>query len=146
MVSIRPAAGYVYLVSNPSFPGLLKIGMTSKHPDIRIKGLYNTSVPTPFVLERVYHVNKTSAYGLENRIHQHLAKHRVNPKREFFRIGVDEAHQKISTMLNTRGRNYRLRKLLKKMGSVATIILLAGLVFYKRQVLLQYFLNYILER
>ncbi len=48
-----PQTGYVYCMSNPSMPGLLKIGMTERTPDIRLgeANMSNTWIPTPFELE-----------------------------------------------------------------------------------------------
>lgn len=127
MIQIRKAKGYVYIASNPSIPGLLKIGMTSKDPRERVKQLFTTSVPTPFVLQRVYHVNNTNASGMEARIHRHLSRYRVNSRREFFRIEPDEAHKKISQMLNTRGWNYRTGRALWRLF---WIVLIAGAIWY----------------
>ena len=43
--------GYVYILSNISMPGLLKIGMTRLDPTKRVKELSSsTGVPTPFNL------------------------------------------------------------------------------------------------
>jgi hypothetical protein len=40
---------FIYVLSNPSFPGLLKIGYTRKDIGIRVKDLSKaTGVPTPF--------------------------------------------------------------------------------------------------
>lgn len=122
MVQLRKAKGYVYIVSNPSMPGLLKIGMTNKDPKTRVKQLYTTGVPTPFVIERIYHVNNTKASGMEARVHSHLARYRVNSRREFFRIEPDEAHRKISHMLNTRGLNYRAGRALWRLFWVIIMV------------------------
>lgn len=43
--------GYVYILSNPSMPGLLKIGMTRFDPTRRVQELSSaTGVPTQFQL------------------------------------------------------------------------------------------------
>ena len=42
--------GIVYLLTNPVMPGLVKIGMTTQEDiDKRMKELYTTGVPVPFV-------------------------------------------------------------------------------------------------
>ncbi len=75
--------GIVYVLSNPSMPGLLKIGRTSgEDPQRRIKGLYNTSVPEPFFCEIAVRVD--DAPGVETAIFAMLAKSRRNRNREFF--------------------------------------------------------------
>ena len=44
--------GFVYVLSNASMPGLIKVGMTTKVPDGRAKELSSdTSTPTPFIVE-----------------------------------------------------------------------------------------------
>ena len=43
--------GWVYCLSNPSMPGLLKIGMTLQTPEKRAKGLFSTGVAEAFVIE-----------------------------------------------------------------------------------------------
>src|SRR5690554_62351 len=49
---ISKSKDYVYLVSNESIPGWIKIGRTSSL-EKRLQSLYNTSVPFPFKLEKV---------------------------------------------------------------------------------------------
>ena len=80
---------YIYIISNVSMPGLLKVGRTSNAPSKRMSELHTTSVPTPFELEVAFQVSD-SAYA-ERRIHQLLDSFRVAKNREFFRIGVAEA-------------------------------------------------------
>lgn len=45
--------GFVYILTNPSMPGLVKVGMTQKVPTERIKDqdLNATGIPTKFVVE-----------------------------------------------------------------------------------------------
>lgn len=46
---------YTYIVSNPSMPRIVKIGMTSKSPEKRCRQLYKTtSVPTKFEIEALW--------------------------------------------------------------------------------------------
>ena len=40
--------GYVYILSNPAMPGLLKIGYTERDVQERVKELSNTGIPSPF--------------------------------------------------------------------------------------------------
>ena len=45
-------AGFVYIMSNPAFPQLLKIGKSGKDPTgDRVKELNQTGVPEPFKVE-----------------------------------------------------------------------------------------------
>src|SRR5688572_6679317 len=46
-----PGPGYLYVLINPSLPGLVKIGKTNRDPEQRAAELSAaTGVPTPFVL------------------------------------------------------------------------------------------------
>lgn len=48
--------GYVYIISNESFPDLLKIGFTKNSPHYRAQELYTTGLPKPFIVENYYFV------------------------------------------------------------------------------------------
>ena len=76
--------GFIYILSNPSLPGLLKVGKTSKDPRERVKELSNTSIPTEFVLE--YFALVEDFDEVEQGVHRELAPFRHMPDREFFRI------------------------------------------------------------
>lgn len=75
----------VYLLSNPSMPGIYKIGRT-KRQDIsaRMKELYTTGVPTRFECIRACKVE--DGKRAENMLHTVFMKDRLNPDRDFFRI------------------------------------------------------------
>jgi hypothetical protein len=44
-------AGYLYVASNPMMPGLVKAGRTQTPVNDRLRSLYSTGVPCPFVAE-----------------------------------------------------------------------------------------------
>ncbi|MBM3328845.1 MAG: GIY-YIG nuclease family protein, partial [Calditrichaeota bacterium] len=84
--------GYVYVVTNPAMPGLVKIGWTdSNPPEDRIRELYAgvTGVPVPF--EIVYMGKVRNAREVEKALHNAFGPNRYNPKREFFAIEPDQA-------------------------------------------------------
>jgi hypothetical protein len=81
--------GYVYVVSNPAFPELIKIGMTGLDDFTkRLKQLYNTSVPFPF--ECHYAGRVRDRKRAEDALHDAFEPERENPNREFFRISKIE--------------------------------------------------------
>lgn len=53
--------GWVYIITNKSMPGLLKIGYTMKDPRSRAKELEGTGIPTPY--EVVYEVRKQPLFS-----------------------------------------------------------------------------------
>jgi hypothetical protein len=83
-------SGSIYVLSNPSMPGLLKIGKTRRTVSERMKELYDTGVPTPFKCEFNIFV-PLDVHKAEKGIHRMLSKFRVNNSREFFKINTDEA-------------------------------------------------------
>ncbi len=83
---------YVYVLTNPAMPGMVKIGRTnSDDPNDRASGLYTTGVPLPFEVEFAARVEDTAK--VERVLHNAFKDKRVNPKREFFRIEPDQAIQ-----------------------------------------------------
>ena len=81
--------GFIYIMSNPSLSGLLKIGQTGKDPLIRRKSLNTTGVPDDFVIE--YQALIEDYRRQEKLIHQKLNKVRHSNKKEFFSTSVLEA-------------------------------------------------------
>ncbi len=80
--------GYVYCLSNESMPGLLKIGMTRRTPEVIIKELYTIGVPTEFNIEYALQVN--NPIETKRIIKKELKPYRVE-NREFYRINVTDA-------------------------------------------------------
>lgn len=82
--------GTVYILTNPSMPGLVKIGMTDQNDvGVRVGQLYTTGVPFPFTVEFAGFVPNPAE--VEQAFHIAFAPHRINPKREFFRIEPEQA-------------------------------------------------------
>ena len=86
------ADGWIYMMSNPAMPGIVKIGMTTTSPEQRCKELSSsTSVPIPFELVVAYHVSDPS--HVERAVHEILRDKRVNSNREFFKATVQELEE-----------------------------------------------------
>ena len=90
--------GYVYVMINPSYEGLVKIGKTTKEPEDRAKELSSaTGVATPFIVAYKRMFNDCNI--AEKTIHKILTNQgvRVSNSREFFRLPISDA---IDTILN----------------------------------------------
>lgn len=92
-------AGWLYVISSPSLPGLVKIGCTRRlNPALRVRELSSSSLPEP------YHAHcfvfSDDCFELENNIHKYFDKERVNPDREFFRIEPKEAIDVLKEIFN----------------------------------------------
>lgn len=85
------STGYIYILSNPSMPNLLKIGFTERNVDERVEELNSTGVPVPFEIEAIF--GSPNAYTDEQAIHELLNKHRLSSNREFFSVDLKEAVQ-----------------------------------------------------
>jgi hypothetical protein len=117
--SFSPINGYVYVLSNPCMPNLVKIGFTRRNIDIRLAELNSsTGVPESFVLEAAF--SSVSPERDEQVVHSKLSDHRTNKNREFFQIEVLEAITKIKNIfekppdyigINGKAENERIRKL-----------------------------------
>ena len=86
-------SGYIYCVSNVSMPSMLNIGITTTAPEVRLDDINGLSgkwrPPTPYKCEfakRVCNIDKKITA-----IHRLLAKYRIHPEREFFRMSLEEA-------------------------------------------------------
>ena len=88
---------WVYVLSNASMPGALKIGYTRNHPIDRAKQLSSsTGVASPFVVEHAFQC--FSAEGLECELHKFFEEYRVSNNREFFRVSLEEAKKAIENL------------------------------------------------
>ena len=85
--------GYLYCFSNPSMPGILKIGMTERTPEVRLKEANSSDTwrpPTPYIIEFAKRV--MCPKEKETILHTILSKYteRIHQNREFFRVSVEE--------------------------------------------------------
>ena len=87
--------GYIYCFSNPSMPGILKIGMTERTPKKRLNEANASDTwrpPTKYKIEFAKKVKNPKQK--ETTLHFLLEKYtdRINPRREFFRISSKEVN------------------------------------------------------
>lgn len=84
------SAGWLYVISSPSLPGLCKIGCTRRlNPTIRVKELSSSSLPYPFRTHCF--VFNGDCFALETQMHHYFDAQRVAPDREFFYITPQQA-------------------------------------------------------
>lgn len=81
--------GYVYVLSNPSMPGLVKIGRSIHGGRQRANQLFQTGIPTPFHLE--FEILVDDHDDIESLVHENLWQYREDERREFFRIPASDA-------------------------------------------------------
>jgi hypothetical protein len=75
----------IYILTNDSMPGYVKVGKTSTSLEQRIRELSSsTSVPIPFTC--YYACTVDNASFVERQLHDAFGDNRINPKREFFKI------------------------------------------------------------
>lgn len=81
---------WIYILSNPSMPDILKIGYTKLDPQERSNQIgRGTGIPQEFYVEWAYKC--FNGEEIEREVHKYLKKQRVNTNREFFKLSVDEA-------------------------------------------------------
>jgi len=89
---------WVYVLSNPTTPGLLKIGYTKSDPDTRAKQISNaTGVALPYKVEWAFKC--FNGEQLEGEVHRMLSEFRVNNAREFFEVDLSEAKKAIMKII-----------------------------------------------
>jgi hypothetical protein len=92
---------WLYVLSNPSMPGIYKIGYSTNSPEIRKSQLSrSTSVPTPFNIEYSFHCYNASR--LESEIHKFFESSRTSADREFFQTPLNNIIEAIEFI----GRRY----------------------------------------
>jgi hypothetical protein len=95
----REGRYWIYVLSNPSMPGLLKIGYTKNSPEDRAHQISNaTGVATPFKVE--YSFKCHEGQFLEEEVHRYLESYRVATNREFFKLELYDAVEAITKLGN----------------------------------------------
>jgi hypothetical protein len=87
----RSFKGWVYVYINPLLKGLVKIGFTTKTPQLRVKEQDQAGLP--YSHELVYEALILDAQRVEQKVHKALKD--KNENKEWFRCTVSEAIKKI---------------------------------------------------
>lgn len=83
-------SGWLYVISSPSLPDMIKIGCTRQAvPMQRIYALSSSSLPFPFKAHCF--VFSDDCFELESAMHKYFDAQRVNKDREFFAITPQQA-------------------------------------------------------
>lgn len=99
--------GWVYVISNPAMPGLVKVGYSTKDPDLRAAELNHTGAPHAYVVE--YEILIDEPRVVEQMTHSVLSmKHEA---KEWFRCPPEEAVLAIRQVANNRGLLESFRRL-----------------------------------
>jgi hypothetical protein len=88
--------GWVYVITNKSMPGLVKVGYTSKDPALRANELNHTGSPHPYVVD--YEVLVDEPYKIEQKTHNRLSS--FFEGKEWFRCSREKAIAAIQSETN----------------------------------------------
>ncbi|MHB0917918.1 MAG: GIY-YIG nuclease family protein [Thiobacillus sp.] len=91
-----PIRGWVYIISNKAMPGLIKVGYSTKDPQLRASELNHTGSPHPYFVE--YDVLVTNPKDMETKTHSALSNKREG--KEWFRCSVNEAINTVRLITN----------------------------------------------
>ena len=89
---------YVYILTNESMPGLVKIGRTSTSVEQRMSELNrHAGIPLPFVC--YYAARVTDSAQVEKKLHEAFGDHRIRAQREFFRLSPHRAQAALELVI-----------------------------------------------
>ncbi len=82
--------GWIYALTNPSYSGIIKIGMTERTPQERVNELFTRGVPEKF---NILYAKKTKNPKIkEKKLHKIISKyHERKANREYFVISENDA-------------------------------------------------------
>jgi len=87
--------GWVYIITNKAMPGLIKVGFSTKDPELRAREFGGTHSPHPFIVE--YEVLVNNPYKYEQLAHKELESYREN--KEWFRCGLEQGISAVKTVI-----------------------------------------------
>jgi hypothetical protein len=93
----NPGSGYgiIYILSNPTMPGIFKVGLTTNSVNQRIKELNTTSVPQPFKAERIFEIEARHLREVEQLAHKKLKNRGFHQGKEFFSCALVECNDAV---------------------------------------------------
>jgi hypothetical protein len=85
------SSGWVYCFTNNCMPGLVKVGMTMRPPEMRLEEANKADTWKPLPFEMKFAKRVFSPSVKEKKLHQTLSivGERVSHKREFFRVSLE---------------------------------------------------------
>ena len=96
---IKDNIEYIYILTNPGYPDLIKIGMTERTVEGRVRSINATSTVNEWVPKFALAVSKGSAFRIEQQMHKFFANHRIESDhgntREFFKLSPLTAFDKL---------------------------------------------------
>jgi hypothetical protein len=96
---IKDNIEYIYILINPGEPGIIKIGMTERTVEGRVRSINATSTITEWVPKFALPVSKGNALKIEQQIHKIYAHLRIESdqgnEREFFKLDPIIAFDKL---------------------------------------------------
>ncbi len=100
-MEIQVAKGFLYVLTNPTMPGLSKVGKTTREPDTRVAELSSpTGVPQPFSL--IFQQPVSDCDSAEAWVHRELERggYRHAQNREFFNAPLHVVVQTVAQAAN----------------------------------------------
>ena len=120
-----PPGGFVYILTNPSMPDLVKIGCTTRTPEDRAEEISRgTGVPSKFHV--AYKQPVSNPFETERLLHAHLAEQRVNQTREFFDLSLDEAIKLVHEIYGGKEAHDELDNAVTKLNSTGNGLTLSS--------------------
>ena len=90
---------YIYVLTNPGYPDLVKIGMTERTVEGRVNRINATSTVNEWIPKFALPVSQGNAFRVEQQVHKFFSDKRVSSdlgnEREFFQIDPLTAFDKI---------------------------------------------------
>lgn len=107
------STGYLYVLSTREQPDVLKIGMTDRTPEQRIKEINSaTGLIYPYSARMI--VQLYNAVEIERLVHSELDEFRIRKDREFFRMSFSDAAKCIERVVNENGIRARAKGSVKR--------------------------------
>ncbi len=97
-LSLSLGEGYLYILSNKSIPGILKIGYTDRTPQERVKEINSaTGVITNWYVANSFACRSPKV--IESLVHTQLKDCRITNNKEGFAVNLHEAERIISNII-----------------------------------------------
>ena len=105
-IADEPGAGWIYILSTREMRNLLKVGMTTRSVEERVKEINAaTGVAIPFGVRRCWRVSDPSL--AESLVHAALREHRLRQDREFFQVSFKYAGKVVDAVIRESSQEIR---------------------------------------